>query len=71
MWISREKRSGPMFGRQLGVQHLDGHVPVVLEIGGEVDRGHAAATQFALDGVAFLERGLQAGESVGHGRGQR
>ena len=35
--------------RQLGVQHLEGHRAVVPEVPGEVDRGHAAAAELALD----------------------
>jgi hypothetical protein len=31
-------------GRQLGAEHLDGDFALVLEVVGEVDRGHAAPT---------------------------
>ena len=34
-----------------GVQHLEGHLPAVLEVLGEVDRGHAALAKLALEGV--------------------
>ena len=54
-----EKSLRPQDPRQLGTQHLDGHPPVVLEILGEVDRGHAALAQLALKPVA-----------VGQGRGE-
>jgi predicted Zn-dependent protease len=58
---------GPQALGQVRVQHLDSDFPVVLEVGGEIDRGHAAAPQLALDPVSTTESGLQAGESVGHG----
>ena len=40
---------------QLGAQHLDRHLAVVLEVLGEVDRGHAAGAQLPLDAVAVGE----------------
>ena len=54
-------------GGELGVQDLDGHFAIVLEIRGQVDGGHATAAQLALDAVTILEGGLQTGEDVGHG----
>ncbi len=36
--------------------------------GGEVDRGHAAGTEFVLDGVAVREGGAEAFEDGGHRR---
>ena len=50
---------GTDHGGELGAEHLDGDLAVVLEIVGEVDGGHAALPQFALEAVA-----------VGHGTGQ-
>ena len=47
-------------GGQLGVEHLERDRPVVAEVVGEVDRGHAAAPELALDAVA-----------VGQGRRER
>ena len=46
-------------GGQLGAQHLDGHLALVLEVLGQVHRGHAAGPELALDAVA-----------VGKGRGE-
>ena len=40
---------------ELGVQDLERHRPVVLEVAGEVDRGHAAAAELALEHVAVAE----------------
>ena len=43
-------------GGELGAEHLDGDLALVPEILGEVDRGHPARTELALDGVAADER---------------
>ena len=47
--ISLEEPLGAERGGQLRAQHLEGDRPVVPEVVGEVDRGHAAAAQLALD----------------------
>ena len=52
-------------GGQLGTQHLDGHLAPVLEVLGEVDRGHAALAQLALEAVAVGDQGLQPVNGVG------
>ena len=52
---------------QLRPQHLQRHRPVVLEVVGEVYRGHPTRAELALDGVALGERGLQAVQQIGHG----
>ena len=44
-------------GGEFGAQHLERHVAVVLEVAGEVDGGHPAGAEFALDAVAIGERG--------------
>ena len=54
--ISRRKRSGPSVAGELGMQHLEGDVAVVLEVVGEVDRGHAAAPELPLDAVTACPR---------------
>ena len=46
-------------GGQLGAEDLDGHLAVVLEVLGEIDGGHAALAQLALDAVAVGEGGTQ------------
>jgi hypothetical protein len=38
-------------------QHLDGDRAVVLEVAGQVHRGHASATELTLDGVS-VDQGL-------------
>ncbi len=41
---------------EFGAQDLDGDLAVVFEILGEVDRGHAAGTQLALDPIPIRKR---------------
>jgi hypothetical protein len=60
----RRKRSAPSAAASFGAEDLDGDLAVVLQILGEVDRGHAALAELALDSVSVGE-GL--GESVGGG----
>ncbi len=38
--------------RELGVQHLERDQPLVLDVVGEIDRGHAAAAELAFEAVA-------------------
>jgi hypothetical protein len=40
---------------QILVQDLEGDRPIVPEIAGQVDRGHAAPAQLALEQVAVVE----------------
>src|SRR5215471_17459996 len=42
-----------------GVQHLDSHIAPVLDITGEIHRGHAALPELALQRIAVRERGFQ------------
>ncbi len=44
-------------GGEFGAQHLERDVAVVLEVVGEVDGGHAALPELALDAVAVGEGG--------------
>ena len=64
--ISRRNRSGADDGGELGAEHLEGDLPVVLEVVGEVDGRHAALAQLALDAVALVERPVQLAGG-GHG----
>ena len=52
--------------REVGAQHLDRHLAVVLEVFGEIDHRHPALAELALDAVAVGERG---GEPVERQRG--
>jgi len=46
---------GTDHGGQLGPEDLDRHLAVVLEVLGEVHRGHAALAQLPLDAVAVCQ----------------
>jgi len=46
-------------GGELGLQHLERDPAVVLEVLGEVNGGHAAGAELALDAVAALEGRVQ------------
>jgi hypothetical protein len=46
-------------GGELGVQDLDRHLAGVLQIVGQVDRGHATPAQLALKLVAVSKRHAQ------------
>ena len=48
---------GAQAHREFRPQHLDGHLPVQLEILGEIDDCHPAAAELALDSVAVGECG--------------
>jgi len=43
---------GAHHGRQLGLEDLEGHLPVVAQVLRQVHRGHAALAELALDAVA-------------------
>ncbi len=51
--------------RQLRVHHLQGHLAVVPEVAGQVDRGHAPAAELALEEVAVAEGVLELAWDVG------
>ncbi len=40
---------------QLGMQHLQGNRPVMLQVAGQVDRGHAPATELSLEGIRMRQ----------------
>ncbi len=50
---------GAEHGGQLRLEDLDRDLAVVLEILRQVDRGHAAGAEFALDAVAIGQRGVR------------
>ena len=66
---------------ELGLQHLDGDLAMVLQVLGEIDRRHSPAAKLALDRVAVGEGSLQTCEKISqvgtrgagqvHHRGQR
>ena len=53
-------------GGQLGVEHLERDLAVVPEVVGEVDGGHAALAELALDAVAVSQALAQLRCRVGH-----
>jgi len=61
-----EEPFGPDHRGQLRPEHLDRHPAVVLEVLGEVHRGHAARAQLPLDGVAVGQRGGESRAGVAH-----
>ena len=66
VWISRWNRSGPQGRGQLGVQHLQRHLAVVLEVVSQVDGGHAAPPQLSLESVAARQRLLEPIPEIRH-----
>ncbi len=52
-------------GGELGLEDLERHLALVLEVLGQVHRGHAALAQLALDAVAVGQGGGEAVQGVG------
>jgi len=46
---------GPQRGGELGAEHLHGHLSVVPEVIGEVDRSHAALPELTLEYVTVTQ----------------
>src|SRR5205085_3481619 len=61
-----EKPLGTEDGGKLRAEHFERDGAVVLEISGEIDRGHPAAAELALDRVTTREGRTHALEEVGH-----
>ena len=53
-------------GGELGAEDLDGDGAIVLEVVREVDGGHAARTELALDAVAVGQRRSKTRGGVSH-----
>ena len=62
-----EEALGAQGGGELGVEHLDRDRPVVPEVAGEPDGGHAPAAELALERVAVPQTFAQQRHRVGHG----
>ena len=60
------KALGAERGGELGVEHLEGDRPVVLEVVGQEDRGHAPAPELALERIAVLQPFAKCRYGVGH-----
>ena len=54
--------------RELGMQDLERDQAVVLEVAREVDGGHPAAAELALEGVTVAKRVCERYCCLGHGR---
>jgi hypothetical protein len=65
--VARARETGPQAGGQLGAEDLDGHLAIMLQVLGQVDRGHAAAADLVLDGVSVSEGLSEALERSVHG----
>jgi hypothetical protein len=59
----------PDHRRQLGPEDLERHLPVVADVFRQVDRGHAAGADLAVDPVAVGQGGLEPAEKFGHQNG--
>ena len=57
---------GTQRDRELGVEHLECHRAVVLEVAGQEDRSHAAAPELPLERVATAQPALELRLQVGH-----
>ena len=53
---------------QLGMEHLERDRPLVPEVVGQKDRGHAPAPEFALEAVAISEGSGELSREIGHSR---
>ncbi len=53
-------------GCEFRLENLEGDIAIVALIVGEIDRGHPALPDLALDAVAALKGGVQAGDGIGH-----
>ena len=53
--------------RELGAEHFDRDVALVANVLGEIDRGHAAGAQLALEGVAVGQGFLESFKRIRHG----
>jgi hypothetical protein len=58
-------------GGQLGVEHLECDWTLVLDVAGQIDRGHAPTTKLALEHVAVAQGSSQRGGQVGERRWRR
>ncbi len=58
-------------GGELRVENLDRHAASVPDVLGQIDRGHPALPELALDAVAVGQRLGKAGQHITHGRSGR
>jgi hypothetical protein len=48
------------------MEHLECHLPFVLEVAREIDRGHPAMSELTLENVAFTEGLGELSPNIGH-----
>ena len=60
-----EETLGPEGEHQRGAEHLYRDLALVLDVVREIDRGHPARAELAVDAVAVCEGALQSGLEVG------
>ena len=65
-----EESIGTERGREVGPQHLDRDLPMVLEVLREIHRPHAAASQLPLQAVAVAKGFGELGRDVAHDYGR-
>lgn len=51
-----EEALGAQHHRQLGSEHLERYLPLVLQLRREIDRGHSPRAELTLDAIAVLDR---------------
>ena len=56
----------PERGRELRVEQLQGHPPIMLQVVSEVDRGHAATPELSLEPVAIRQAACKLLAQVSH-----
>ena len=56
---------------EVGMQHLDGDIAIVLDLACEVHGGHTALAEFAVEALAVGQRGRQALGVARHDRARR
>ena len=66
-----EEPLGTQDGRKLGTEHLHRHLPVVLQVLGQPDGGHAPGAQLTLQSITVLQRVLQAVDGLALPGGRR
>ena len=64
--ISARKRSAPITAASSGRKHLKRDAAVVAEVFGEIDGGHSAGADLAVDAVAVGQSGLEPVEQFCH-----
>src|SRR6185437_15715282 len=57
---------GAEHGREVGMENLQRDWPIVAKVAGQKHRGHAAATELALDRVAARQSAIQPRAEVRH-----